>query len=205
MKDLLHSKRFRENLYRWLGMYIGVILLFASVVTYSKYMVGFSGKDNARVAKFNIEINYNEANGCRPEAAETCLVGKYRPTSEIPYYFTVNTKKIEVRTLFALTINVDPNFKIISLQKLDTSISPEEYKDIDLLDKQENNKINLIDTVAPNKGKETKYKIIVQYNGSNIQKDKDGNPYYEHGIDNIETIGKIVTVDYSAEQLTSKK
>lgn len=204
MKSLLQSKRFRKNLYRWLGMYIGVILLFASVITYSKYMIGFSGKDNARVAKFNIDVNYNETSGCKPGTTETtCLVGKYRPTSKIPYYFTVNTKKIEVRTLFALTINVDSNFEIIELAQLDIGKNETEFKPVDLTDKKEENKIILTNTTAPNSGSEIKYRITVRYKGANILIDSEGNPYYEYNTDNIETIGKIVTVDYSAEQLTS--
>ena len=38
MKGLLHSKRFKENLYRWLFMYVGVIALLTTVITYSKYV-----------------------------------------------------------------------------------------------------------------------------------------------------------------------
>lgn len=204
MKNLLHSKKFRKNLYRWLGMYIGVMLFFTSVITYSKYMIGFVEVENARVANFNIDIHYNEVVGnCKPGALETCTTGKYRPTSPISYYFTVDTQNIEVRTFFILTINVNPNFEIIELASVENN-SNNDYQPIDIENIKKNNKINLENTILPSKGKHTKYKITVRYNGKNILKDKNGNPYYEYLDESIEDIGKIVTVDYSAEQKTSK-
>lgn len=203
MKYLSHSKKFRKNLYRWLGMYIGVMLFFTSVITYSKYMIGFVEKENARVANFNIDIHYDEDEGCKPGALETCSIGKYRPTSPISYYFTVDTKNIEVRTFFILTINVNSNFEIIELASIENNTS-NEYQPINLENIKKNNKINLENTILPAKGKNTKYKITVRYNGKNILKDKNGNPYYEDIDKSMENIEKIVTIDYSAEQKTSK-
>ena len=45
MKGLLHSKLFRKNLFTWLFMYIIVIGLFTTVVTYSKYISSMQNAD----------------------------------------------------------------------------------------------------------------------------------------------------------------
>lgn len=38
MKKLLQNKKFRTNLYKWFSMYICVMAIFTTVVTYSKYI-----------------------------------------------------------------------------------------------------------------------------------------------------------------------
>lgn len=201
MKSLLQNKRFRINLYKWLGMYVGVIALFTSVVTYSKYMSEISRSDNARVAKFDIAVDYNGAENCKSGSKEaTCLVGKYRPTSEIPYYFTVNTKNLEVRTFFVLSINIDSMFEIVKLEKLKDGTT-DEYELVDL----RNNQIKEI--VEARKGKETKYKLTIKYNGAKIVRDEFNNPlYYDETKAEDEMLpSKIVTVDYSALQITASE
>lgn len=201
MKSLLQNKRFRINLYKWLGMYVGVIALFTSVVTYSKYMSEISRSDNARVAKFDIAVDYNGTENCKSGSKEaTCLVGKYRPTSEIPYYFTVNTKNLEVRTFFVLSINIDSMFEIVKLEKLKDGTT-DEYELVDL----KNNQIKEI--VEARKGKETKYKLTIKYNGDKIVRDEFNNPlYYDETKAEDEMLpSKIVTVDYSALQITASE
>ncbi len=199
MKSLLRKKRVRINLYKWLGMYIGVIALFTSVVTYSKYITEISSSDNARVANFNININYDDGKNCKAGSSEaTCLVGKYRPTSDISYYFTVDTTKLEVRTFFVLTMNVHPNFRIVGLEKLKDGTT-DEYEKVNLV----NNQVKKI--VNTNRGNETKYKLIVRYNGGKIVRDEDDNPlYYDETLAPDEELPtKIVSVDYSALQITA--
>ena len=58
MKGLLRSKRFRHNLYKWVTMYVGVMLLFTVVVTYSRYMSSLEGSDQAKVARFEVGIRH---------------------------------------------------------------------------------------------------------------------------------------------------
>ena len=38
MFKLLHSKLFRQNLFKWIFMYIAALGLLTSVITYSKYI-----------------------------------------------------------------------------------------------------------------------------------------------------------------------
>lgn len=199
MKSLLQNKRIRISLYKWLGMYIGVIALFTTVVTYSKYMTEISRSDDARVAKFEININYDGTKNCTPGSKEaTCIVGKYRPTSEVPYYFTVDTRSLEVRTFFVLTINIDSMFKIEKLEKLKEGTT-DEYELVDL----KNNQIKKI--VEARGGNETKYKLTIKYNGGKIVRDEENKPlYYDETIIQDEKLpSKIVSVDYSALQITA--
>ena len=202
MRSLLQSRNFRKNLYRWIGMYVAVILFFTSVVTYSKYMVGVASHENARVANFNVDISYEQTKDCLPGNDETCLIGVYRPTSKIPYYFTVDTTKIEVRTFLTLAINVNESFEIIEFAKMEEG-KDSDYQIVNLDGLKEENKVKITDTLMPKEGKKIKYKIVVAYNGANIVTDENGNTYYEHGNEDISQIDKIVTLDYSAKQLTS--
>ena len=181
MRSLLQSRNFRKNLYRWIGMYVAVILFFTSVVTYSKYMVGVASHENARVANFNVDISYEQTKDCLPGNDETCLIGVYRPTSKIPYYFTV-----EIIEFAKMEEGKDSDYQIVNLDGL-----------------KEENKIKITDTLMPKEGKKIKYKIVGAYNGANIVTDENGNTYYEHGNEDISQIDKIVTLDYSARQLTS--
>jgi len=111
MKGLLHSKLFRKNLFIWLFMYITVIGLFTSVVTYSKYITSMQESDIARVAKFDAAITYDGVCSNINEN-EICNIGTYRPTSELSYYFTVDNRNLEVSTVFATRISVLEYFKI---------------------------------------------------------------------------------------------
>ena len=84
MKELLQNKVFKKNLKKWLVMYIGVIALFTTIITYSKYMTTMMGSSEAKVAAFDININYLD-NQCI--SSNNCNTGYYRPTSYIEYYF----------------------------------------------------------------------------------------------------------------------
>lgn len=198
MKSLLCNKKVRLNLYKWLGMYVGVIALFTSVVTYSKYMSKLSSNDSARVASFEVKVNYEGAEGC--DAADTdatCLVGKYRPTSEIPYYFSVDTRRLEVRTYFVLNINVANSFSIVKLERLIEGTG-NLYEDVTY----KNNQVRKI--VEARKGDITWYKLTIKYNGGKIVRDGDNQPLYYDEAKAIEDLpDKIVTVGYSALQITA--
>lgn len=127
MKGLLHSKRFKEKLYRWLFMYVGVIGLLTTVITYSKYVTQFTSEEkSARSAKFEADIVYTDSlgNGC-DEKVTGCTTGVYRPTSQIKYYFRL-TADFEVLADLYLTVriarktdNITPeDFKIVSIRNV---------------------------------------------------------------------------------------
>lgn len=202
MKNLFHNEHFRRKFYRYLGMYIGVLLLFTTVVTYSKYVSMLSSESSARVAKFNIDIDYFNVDGCNPgEDEEICEAGYYRPATEIPYYFKASTE-FEVSVFFVLSISVATDFEIVGLY----AKSEEEgtYEEIDLMGKRTLNEIKLETVKAPNEGKNTYYKLIVKYKGDNLVYHNQEIPYYEYQEKN-EISKQVVTVDYSAVQLKGGK
>lgn len=185
MKGLLHSKKFRTNLYKWLFMYVGVMLLLTTVVTYSRYISSIKTSDNARPALFDVAIDYDKSN-LTCEDLTNCFSGTFRPTSKLTYKFTVDTTKIEVNTDFALTITVHEDFKIESLKNITTNTL------VTLSDDEKNNlKPTSISSkiYAPSGNIET-YEIVVYY-GKQISKDT-----------NFTDIHEIVRVGYSAKQIT---
>ncbi len=141
MKGLLQSKRFRTNLYKWLFMYAGVMMLLITVITYSKFITSMSTKDTARTTKFNIDINYLNCNDdCGENCDEKnsyitsnniCKTENYRPTSTIEYAFNVK-KDVEVKTILALNIDINNDLKVYNLK-----IGQNKFK----LNYDENNKI----------------------------------------------------------------
>lgn len=109
MKGLLHSKVFKANLRKWLCMYVGVMLLLTSVVTYSKYISQMNHDDSSRVTKFNVEINKTNKSfkNCKDEnGQDICPTEAVRPTSEMLFYFTVSTEEVEVRADISITVQV---------------------------------------------------------------------------------------------------
>jgi len=188
MKGLLRSKKFRSKLYKWLFMYVGVMALFATVITYSKYISSFDGNDKARAAKFYARIDYL---GCQAknEADGSCDAGTFRKTSPIDYRFAVDTTSFEVTTDFALTFIVDSaNFKITKL------LDETNNKALDI-SKVEDGKISVSDTIQKGISQNTKkgvsnYTVTVEYIGKN---------------NTIKEYKNIVKVGYSAEQIKEKK
>lgn len=217
MKMLLHNKRFRKNLKRWLFAYIFVMLSFSLVITYSKYITSMSVDEAARPAKFNVEIKYDEslASNCETDditGAATCSTGSYRPTSEIPYQFSVDTRGLEVATTFLLDIKVDDDFEIIKLEevisetvlvnKADNSEDNAEtsesspvfesritYLEVTEDESEDPQIVRLIKEVEAGKGESTTYRITVKYKG-NTDRFTNVNPY------------EIIKIDYLATQKT---
>ena len=110
MNWMLHSKLFKKNLVKWLLMYGGVILLFTSVITYSKYVSQMMSSDSARVAKFIIDI---KPNNCVSNNDSNSNIGNVRPT-KIDYYFTVDTSELEVSSDLILNIYLNYNFSFFN-------------------------------------------------------------------------------------------
>lgn len=178
MKGLLRSKRFKANLQKWLFMYVGVMALLTTVVTYSKYISNIMNNSEAtRVTKFNIQIIGIDANG--NECGENCYKVKYDAKDELKFYFKVDSSEVELDTNLSVTVNIDENFEIISLKKLIN----DKYESINFDSKnktQINTKLTK-DTI----GVET-YEVIVKFNPKNISAD---NKY------------DVMRVDYSAIQI----
>lgn len=106
MKGLLHSKTFKKNLRKWLFMYVGTLCILTSVITYSKYMSSFSGNTEAKVAKFNIEVE--KLYKCDNKLTETsCQTEATRPLENYDFYFKVDTTELEVKSHVVITVKVN--------------------------------------------------------------------------------------------------
>ncbi len=122
MKGLLQSKRFRKNLFKWLFMYIGVMALFTSVVTYSKYISNMHSSDQARVAKFTYKV------ACDGIDSNVCNTGVHRLTKPIIYEFVLDTSQLEVSTKFTFAATVSSNFSY----KIYESLNNKDFSDVTL-------------------------------------------------------------------------
>lgn len=176
MKGLLHSKRFRRNFYKWLSMYVGVMLLFTAVVTYSRYMSQFESSDKTKVARFEVGIKHKN---CDNVEGVTCSSGTFRPKSEIEYNFEVDTTKLDVTADFWLTIIVHDDFQILGLKNMTTN------EDIPI---SKNDRISVHDRILAGRGGLTDYKLTIMYK-------------YNDKIEETTYDKPIVTIDYTAEQV----
>lgn len=119
MKGLLQSKKFKQNLYKWLFMYVGVLLLLATVITYSRYIAGLLGaSDEARSAKFNVKV---EPIGCNA-INKSCNTGAYLFDDEITYAFEVDPTELEANANLVVTVTADDDFEIIKIVQNDKTI-----------------------------------------------------------------------------------
>ena len=187
MKKLLHSKVFRKNLFNWLFMYIAVIGLFTSVVTYSKYISGFNNDDAARVAKFDASITYDGICAGLNEQ-EICNIGKFRPKSDLSYYFTVDTKELEVTTVFVTRITILKQFKNIKIY--DITDGEIELTNYEITENNEDIVYIFTEELDTSNTYTRKYKITMNYDYAN----NDSDYSEEHQINGA------VTVGYSAVQ-----
>jgi len=192
MKGLLHSKLFRKNLFKWIFMYVTVIGLFTSVVTYSKYISSMNSDDSARVASFDVSITYDGICENLGEN-EICNNGTFRPTSKISYYFTVDTRGLEVSTVFVTRISVLEYFKNIQIYDV-TESEVEVIPDSENIVEEDNVKrsvFSLVDNdLRPNETYVRKYKVTMDFN------------YGEYDSDYSEShqLTGAVIVGYSATQ-----
>lgn len=207
MKGLLQSKIFKKSLKKWLLMYVMCMGLFTTVVTYSKYISNMLESDDvARVSKFNINLQYCNDELCEDDITEADTK-VYRPTSNMEYYFALDTSNLEVNADLFITISVDEHFKIDKIEK----ILGGKYSDIDSSSKDTNNKTQTISdkAIAGNKEK-IKYKVTVSYdetvkdynNSGNIingviKDSQTGLPQY---IFNENNVYNVLTIGYSATQ-----
>lgn len=198
MKGLLHSKRFRRNLKRWICMYVGVLVLFTSVVTYSRYVSKFSSSSSAKVSKFNIEIQ-------KGEVKTSSNSDPIMPTDEIYYTFKV-IREFEVKTLLVLTVNAEPGFLIEKIEEADTNLliysSDLSYENNYKYSKdgyqvQDNNQkiVSITKPITYLEGQIHKtYKVTLKFDYSSVQ-----DTYYKFKDKDLKE-RPIVNLDYSATQ-----
>lgn len=207
MKRLLHNKKFRKNLSKWLFMYGATLMIFTSVVTYSKYFTKLASNDNARVAKFNISVNYlgENLNDINCKTNEICLTSDkvYAPGDTINYYFKVDTKELEVKTLVDVTVRlVDRNFKIVSVQvkndkSSDDFVAVKNYGGITTRYDTDTIK-SYSERVLATKGEVKIYKIGVKFDG--YITNQGTNAAYDL-YTKIDSPSEIIAIDYSAKQI----
>ncbi|MCX4364823.1 MAG: hypothetical protein OSJ70_03525 [Bacilli bacterium] len=202
MQWLIHSKLFKENLKKWLFMYIAVMGLLTSVITYSKYISNFQGSGDAiRSAKFNVKINsLNEGCSMNDEII-ACDLGEKRPTQLINFLVELDVSELEVTTELLTRINlVDNRYSIVSLSKVDGDSENEIFntgnnnsnKDVsynpDTKSLVVNEKVNANDTTQASS---IVYKVSVLYNNTN-----DTGEYYS-SVNSTE----VIQVGYTATQI----
>lgn len=191
MKYLFRSKRFRRNLGKWSMMYLSVMFLFHTVVTYSKYISQMGSSDEARVANFQVDIQYDQCENYVTESICTnttcdpirvCNAGYYRPTSPISYYFMVDTRGLEVKSLFLLNVSVHTDFEVQSFENLTDHVN--------LTSSFQDNEAKISRDILAGQGKKTFYKVVVQYKGD---------PSFKFDVE--KQYGQVVQVGYSAKQM----
>ena len=213
MGKLLHSKTFRSNLIKWIFLYVGALIVVTSVVTYSKYITQMTGTANARTAKFNIGVT--QGTMCSTIANNHCgenLV--YKPYDKIEYRFSVNTTGTEVTTDVVFRVNVDGNFKILSVSDGTNTVSTpglgydQILTDEDLGTSQvsylmvtdpgtgeiTDNHLNIVDTCSKDDVINKTYIVTIQY-----RRDQIVNADTEAHIFDSSS-NPVVKVEYSAEQ-----
>ncbi len=183
MKGLLHSKRFKENLYRWLFMYVGVIGLLTTVITYSKYVTKMvPHEETGRITNFKADIKYTDKDGNPCVEGTRCTTGVYRPTSEIKYYFTLETEFEVLADLYLTTKIKDSeteNFEIISIRNVTTDASVAVNGERYTLEIQ--NELDVDNRPVPTK---EVYEVTVKYKGtisSSTDFSKEAKPVIEVG------------------------
>ena len=181
MRYLLHSKQFKKNLCKWIGLYILTIMLFTGVVTYSKYISSMKAIDEARAAKFNVTIEplYEP---CKNIDEDTmCDLGEIRPQDTLEYEFYVDTRELEVSADLVITIMVKDSFTNLRLYNTDTNTLLKTIANTTVL--------SITEDVYPESGKITNYKLVIDY----IDKD---NKIFAEEIN----FNDIVKIGYSAIQ-----
>lgn len=191
MKGLLHSKVFKRNLRKWVFMYVGVMCLATSVITYSRYITSMQSTDRARVASFKVIFDYN--NICEHlDATQACDYGSHRPTSEYDFYFTVDTRELEVKSLLVTRISLNDDFKNLKLYDITDGIN--EYINGENGYINKDNSITITEEITKSNQYVRKYKLTASFNEDiNTTKDK---------YDTERNYNDALIIGYSATQVS---
>ncbi len=198
MNKIWMNKRFRKNLIKWIIAYVAVIGLFTSVATYSKYVSSIASiKDTARVAKFIVEVDQPM---CSNTLTKNC--NKVERPTNIDYYFTVDSEKMEVSADLYINLYVDKRFALVggeSTPKLYEIVNDKEVLVQDFTKKNNEVSPNLynlygfVDNIrisdSNKQGKKKTYKLTIKYL-SNNEYTEAFNSYYD-----------MIKVGYSAIQV----
>ena len=186
MSMLIHSKSFRNNLFKWFLTYLVVLLATTSVITYSRYISDMQGTGVARTAKFNIEIIKGDV--CVAGSTELCNLEKYKPYDDLDYYFTVDTSELEVTTLILTNIEYDSHYEFYKLYVSEDN--GENYEEVNVATAPYSvagRKITVTETIEPNQGYTRIYKLRLTYDADHASQTAE----YENAV----------IADYSAAQL----
>lgn len=218
MMGLLHSETFRKNLSKWIFMYIAVICLLTSVITYSRFISSFGTDDEARSSKFNVKIEPIATQDSCPDDTETeggessstaVLCTTSRPTSTLEYYFKVDVTEIEVKAEVYLRARAgDENYqtsssKMSNMLIEDISICKDmtctEFEDTKKIDAKSGSITIPVD--GKNKDKQNIYyfKVNAKYDPDKFTKDDDG--YISFSSDANTPISDEVRIGFSAMQV----
>lgn len=182
MNGLLKSKVFKKNLRKWLTMYIGILGLFATVVTYSKYISRFDGNRQAKAAKFAVDIKFDNEE-CTGNDCSIRDLGELRPTSDYEFSFVVDTSQLEVTTILATTITVNENLTDVKIFEGENEITSDSSKDkyyvntgnaYTIVDKVEKDSNGVV--INASGGSATTYKVTAK-----VDKEKVKNNDIEYG------------------------
>ena len=195
MNKLLHSKTLRNNLFKWILLYICALFVVTTVITYSRYISSAIGTDRARTAKFN--VNLVQGNICSSLSGD-CNLSSYKPYDPIEYNFTVNTEEVEVSTDLVTTITVNEGFSLlkitdgsnneVDLENVDNHLTTT-MDDVTLSYYNNSNIITLASAVGPSETNVRNYKLTIKYT-------KTQDPFY---IDS-HAFADNVKLSYSAKQ-----
>lgn len=174
-------------------MYVGVLVCFTTVVTYSKYISKMVNTDSARVAKFDVTINPLNCNPTLNDETKKCNIGINRPT-RIDYAFSVDTTNIEVQTQLYIYFYINKSFI------LNPSLSSDAIKNATDVGLRRINNVDYevykftdnIDIADVNRKLKKEYIISVKYNSLS--------KLYDEVIDDA-SLNDIVRVGYSAMQI----
>jgi len=217
MKGLMHSKKFRANLRKWLCMYISVLILLTVVVTYSKYLASLPAiSENASIAKFNVDIdivgcaselvpieiceNGTEEENCEKQTSYICnTTEEQRPTKEMNYHFRVDTRELEVKTKVLVKVKVDTHFAIKDIKNVTDPNNPKEVVVKDALENEvlvtdiKDGMLYIWDVIPAGGALPKEYNLTIIYDNSQVENDDYSLSSYDYE--------KIVTVGYSAKQV----
>ncbi len=202
MSWLLHSKLFRKNLCKWVIMYVCVMCLVTTVITYSKYITQLQNDGDARQAVFKVDIAKfvpeNAEYHCDLEDLTKCEVQGYRPTKDIDFYFKVDYSMMEAAAEVFVNVILDQNLEIKKAYSVDVN-GENEYSVNCSADNKESGsstykcliKFDVVPTEDPDiKKTQVKYYKIVASHKKN-----------EDGIYNLDNEEQNIYIGYSAYQV----
>ena len=207
MGKLLHSKTFRQNLFKWTLMYISVLVIITTVITYSRFISSQTVEDVAKTAKFKVNIT---ALDICSQTSNLCNLQSFKPYDIIDYYFKVDTTEMEVKSVLDVTMHIHNKFSFVSLNECvceeDECSSMNEYTcsigittTNETQEGDDNTSIKMSHTILLN-GIDTssQYRKTIKYYKLSAKFNRD-----EEGATDATTIDneRVVWIDYHAEQV----